>query len=237
MESETFKPFGVYKKIFAIMSAIDRLQKDDEIKYKSRDGRVTSYRGLSEEKVTTIVREKMVENRLIVIPISQTQGRIEQKDISTVDTMYRFIDIDDGSYIDAASSGMGYDSQDKAVGKAMTYAYKYLFLRSFAIPTGEDPDKISSSEIDDKRDDKKTPPKQSAQTSPPVQKHYDGDLYSQTIMLFNEAQNGTPLFSNADRMEMKRQLDAVAKDADKLREYHETLLRTVDERKTKMVGG
>ena len=30
----------------------------------------------------------------------------------------------------------------------MTYAYKYMLLRIFAIPTGEDPDKISSAETD-----------------------------------------------------------------------------------------
>ena len=48
------------------------------------------------------------------------------------------------------SSGTGVDTQDKGVGKAMTYAYKYLLLRTFAIPTGEDPDKISSAELDDR---------------------------------------------------------------------------------------
>ena len=32
----------------------------------------------------------------------------------------------------------------------MTYAYKYMLLRTFAIPTGEDPDKVSSAELDDK---------------------------------------------------------------------------------------
>ena len=31
----------------------------------------------------------------------------------------------------------------------MTYAYKYLLLRTFAIPTGEDPDKIASAEYDE----------------------------------------------------------------------------------------
>lgn len=33
----------------------------------------------------------------------------------------------------------------------MTYAYKYMLLRTFAIPTGEDPDKISSEELDTKQ--------------------------------------------------------------------------------------
>lgn len=32
----------------------------------------------------------------------------------------------------------------------MTYAFKYMWLRTFALPTGEDPDKISSAELDEK---------------------------------------------------------------------------------------
>lgn len=32
----------------------------------------------------------------------------------------------------------------------MTYAFKYMWLRAFALPTGEDPDKISSAELDEK---------------------------------------------------------------------------------------
>ena len=31
----------------------------------------------------------------------------------------------------------------------MTYAFKYMWLRTFAIPTGEDPDKISSAQLDE----------------------------------------------------------------------------------------
>ena len=53
-------------------------------------------------------------------------------------------------YIDIASCGDGADSQDKGSGKAMTYAFKYMWLRAFALPTGEDPDKISSAELDEK---------------------------------------------------------------------------------------
>ena len=40
----------------------------------------------------------------------------------------------------------------------MTYSYKYLLLRTFAIPTGEDPDKVSSAEIDSKQKPPAKPP-------------------------------------------------------------------------------
>ncbi|MNJ59800.1 ERF superfamily protein [compost metagenome] len=64
---------------------------------------------------------------------------------------YKIIDIETGNFEILASSGTGVDTQDKGVGKAMTYSYKYLLLRTFAIPTGEDPDKVSSAELDEKQ--------------------------------------------------------------------------------------
>lgn len=71
--------------------------------------------------------------------------------LTEVHTKYRIQNIDDiNDFIEVESNGTGVDTQDKGVGKAMTYAYKYMLLRTFAIPTGEDPDKISSAEIDSK---------------------------------------------------------------------------------------
>lgn len=65
--------------------------------------------------------------------------------------MYRLVNVENPEeYIDIASCGDGADSQDKGSGKAMTYAFKYMWLRAFALPTGEDPDKISSAELDEK---------------------------------------------------------------------------------------
>ena len=133
----------VHKKILDVMKDIEYLSKDDTISYGT-----TNYKGLSEGKVTAVVRESMVRHGLIVFPIKQEHKR--EGNLSTVDVTYRFVDTEDDSFIDAVSSGTGVDTQDKGVGKAMTYAYKYLFLRTFALPTGEDPDKISSEELDDR---------------------------------------------------------------------------------------
>lgn len=139
---------GIYKKILNVMEDVEYLAKDDRIKYDGRDGKRTEYPGLSEEKVTRVIREKLVKYNIVVFPIKQDHRR--EGTLSTVDVTYRFVDVQDGSYFDAVSSGTGSDTQDKGVGKAMTYAYKYLWLRTFAIPTGEDPDKVSSAELDDK---------------------------------------------------------------------------------------
>jgi len=135
---------GIYKKILQVMEDVEYLTKDDTISYKD-----VHYKGLSEEKVTRTIRDKLVKYNIVVFPIAQSHHR--EGTLTTVDVTYRFVDVEDGSYFDAVSSGTGSDTQDKGVGKAMTYAYKYLWLRTFAIPTGEDPDKVSSAELDDKQ--------------------------------------------------------------------------------------
>lgn len=135
---------NIYEKISAIMREIQYLAKDDMVEFGS-----TRYKALSEEKVTTVMREQLLKHNLVVYPISQTASRVGN--ITHVDVVYRLVNVEDpGEYIEIASCGDGADSQDKGSGKAMTYAFKYMWLRTFALPTGEDPDKISSAELDEK---------------------------------------------------------------------------------------
>jgi len=134
---------NIYQKIAEVMKDVQYLCKDDHVKFGSTD-----YKAISEEKVTTTVRESLLKNGMVIVPVEQTHSR--EGTLSTVDVSYRIQNIEDPlDFIIAKSSGTGADTQDKGVGKAMTYAYKYLLLRTFAIPTGNDPDKISSAQLDD----------------------------------------------------------------------------------------
>jgi hypothetical protein len=142
--SETKPVLNLYQKISRVMKDVEYLSKDDKVEFNN-----TKYKAISEEKVTSTVRESLIRNGLIILPIEQSHKR--EGTLSTVDTKYKIIDIDTGEFEIIVSSGTGADTQDKGVGKAMTYSYKYLLLRSFAIPTGEDPDKISSAELDEKQ--------------------------------------------------------------------------------------
>ena len=140
---------NIYQKIAEVMKDIQYLCKDDHVQYGQ-----TNYKAVSEEKVTSTVRESLINNGIVIVPVEQSHHR--EGTLSTVDVAYRIQNIDDiEDYVIAKSSGTGADTQDKGVGKAMTYAYKYLLLRTFAIPTGEDPDKISSAELDKKQADAK----------------------------------------------------------------------------------
>lgn len=135
---------NIFQRISAVMQDVQYLAKDDQIEFGK-----TKYRAISEEKVTTIIRKSLITHGIVIVPVKQEHSK--DGVLTTVDVTYRIQNVEDESdYIEAVSSGTGVDTQDKGVGKAMTYAYKYLLLRTFAIPTGEDPDKISSAELDDR---------------------------------------------------------------------------------------
>lgn len=151
------KELNLYQKIHAVMQDVGYLQKDDAIEFGK-----TSYKAISEEKVTSTVRESLLKHGLVIMPIEQEHSR--EGTLSTVNTKYKIVDIESGQYEIIVSSGTGADTQDKGVGKAMTYSYKYLLLRTFAIPTGEDPDKISSAELDAKQS-KSTPSRGGGKTA------------------------------------------------------------------------
>lgn len=143
---------NLYEKIAAVMSDVAYLAKDDNV----ATGGGKSYKAISEEKVTSTVRASLLKNKLVILPIAQEHKREDERitdsygkekinRITTVNVTYRIVNTEKPEeYIDVPSSGTGVDTQDKGVGKAMTYAYKYMLLRTFAIPTGDDADKLSS---------------------------------------------------------------------------------------------
>lgn len=141
-EDMTNENRNLWQRISAVMGDIQYLAKDDRVRFGTTD-----YRAISEEKVTSTVRESLVKNGLVIIPFEQEHTKDGL--LTTVNVKYKIVNIDNPEeYEILMSSGTGTDTQDKGVGKAMTYAYKYMLLRTFAIPTGEDPDKISSEELD-----------------------------------------------------------------------------------------
>lgn len=134
---------NIYEKIAAVMQDVQYLAKDDNVSFGQ-----TNYKALSEEKVTVIMRHAMLKHKLVVFPVEQSATRTGN--ITHVDVKYRIVNIEGpADYIEVVSCGDGADTQDKGSGKAMTYAFKYMWLRTFAIPTGEDPDKISSAQLDE----------------------------------------------------------------------------------------
>lgn len=147
---------NVYQRIAEVMKEVEYLTKDDYVE----TGKGRGYKAVTEEKVTTAVRQAMIKHGIVIIPIGidrtttnetvvDKYGNQKTNHLVETENQYRIQNVDDpGDYVIAVSAGSGVDTQDKAVGKALTYSYKYLLLRTFAVPTGEDSDKVASAKID-----------------------------------------------------------------------------------------
>ena len=105
-----------------------------------------SYKGVSDKDVKNVVGKAMAKNGLAIIPIGidadtditkyQYQGKQKQQVFVKANTFYLLMHTS-GEWIRTVGLGHGIDSQDKAPGKATTYALKYNMLYSFAVSTGQ----------------------------------------------------------------------------------------------------
>ena len=141
----------VAKKISEVMKQVEYLKKDGKVAYGS-----TRYNYLSEEKITSEIRKAMADVGLIIYPAKmeivseqEVNTRSGKARVLNIVAAYHIKDIDSGEFIEIQTLGEGMDSGDKAIYKAMTGAYKYAQRQTFMIPTGDDPDKVSSDELND----------------------------------------------------------------------------------------
>ena len=169
--SDEVKALNVWEKISQISAEIEYLQKDDKVGFGNN-----SYKAISIEKVMTAVADKMNKYGVVIYPVEQEYSRKDEeviaKDgtvkinrISDVNVKYEIVNIHKpAEKIITVSSGTGVDTQDKGIGKAMTYAYKNMIIKLFAIATGDDTDKVHSDDYtkklmgEDKSSDKTISP-------------------------------------------------------------------------------
>ena len=131
------------EKILKIMDAVRYIQKDGKVDFGS-----TKYKYASESKITAVIREQLIQQKVTIFPIKTDYTK--NGNLTHIHAEYKITNAEDPEdYIIVHAEGDGADSQDKGSGKAQTNAYKYMLLRTFAIPTGDDPDQISSDELTD----------------------------------------------------------------------------------------
>jgi len=177
-EKKEVKAKGIYHAIANVMKEVKSIDKNLEV----GTGK-SSYKGVSDKDVKHIVGESMQKNGLIILPKSyettvnverwvdeetwngKTQVKQKQQVLVECKAMYELIHVDTGEKIEIPGYGHGIDAQDKAPGKATTYALKYALLYIFLIPTGsiDDADKEHSN---DKTTPKAKTPPQTANATP-----------------------------------------------------------------------
>lgn len=155
MEEETVKKLNIYQKMSLATSKIQTVTK----KLKVGEGTKGEYKAVSETDVLNAVKPIEVEVGIYSYPADRKllkEERVIFKNkygdtenfVIKLETTYRFVNVDKpDEFIDIKTYGDGVDSQDKAPGKAMTYADKYALLKAYKIGTGDDPDKNKSNKI------------------------------------------------------------------------------------------
>jgi hypothetical protein len=170
MENKT----ELYKAIASVMKDVKGIDKSMTIGTGSN-----AYKGISDKDVKSVLGKAMNEHGLIMLPKSyDTVMRLDRweevdpysksnpKDKKTkqsvfveVKAVYSLIHVETGQSVDIPAYGHGVDSQDKAAGKATTYAMKTAALYAFFVPTGaiDDTDNNHSNELETPKA-KTTPP-------------------------------------------------------------------------------
>lgn len=132
---------GIYKKMHAIMSEVNYIQKDKKNPH-------FGYSYASEAAIKDAMHGLFVKHGVLpqFSTVNQQIQEIRRDEKgkgryrTTLDLTYRFIDIEDGSSIEGVTAGAGVDDEDKGTYKAITGALKYCLTSQFIIPTGDDPE-------------------------------------------------------------------------------------------------
>lgn len=124
---------NIYQRLHEVMKAVSYVQKGD----KQVNGQ---YRFVGHDAVTGKVRPALIENGVLSVP--QNMRHSKEGNLTIVEMDIRFVNIDKpDDFLDVPSLGYGIDSQDKGVGKAISYAVKYALLKALSLETGDDPEK------------------------------------------------------------------------------------------------
>lgn len=121
---------NIYQRLHAAMGEVDYIQKE------KKQG--MRYSIVTHDAVTAKVRPILVKHGIVYYPLSI--HRTQNGNRTELDMTVRFVNVEDGDFIDVASGGYGLDDQDKGVGKAISYAVKYALLKALGLETGDDPD-------------------------------------------------------------------------------------------------
>ena len=141
--------------ILNVMKAVKGIEKNTTV-----GSGYASYKGVSDKDVKQTYSKAMQDNGLVILPISvedhtevnrwtAKDGKSKQSVFCSVKTKYLLLH-ESGESQEIAGYGHGVDSQDKAAGKATTYAMKYALLYTFMTPTGDidDSDTTHSNDIE-----------------------------------------------------------------------------------------
>ena len=149
---------NIFEKMSAVTAEITAVAKNLNVGWGKN-----SYKAVGEADVLAAVKPAEARHGVYSYPLSRSviesgvltstkpDGSETKQQFMRVETVYRFVNMEKPEeFIDITTYGDGVDSQDKAPGKAMTYADKYALLKAYKIITGDDPDQEYSKDLKEK---------------------------------------------------------------------------------------
>ena len=125
---------NIYQRMIQVMKEVEYIQKID----KAAKG--LPYKFISHDQVTGKLHMPMANAGIVAI--TSVVECIQDGNRTTVKIKLALVNADDSKdYIEVFSYGMGVDTQDKGIGKAISYATKYALLKCFMLETGDDPER------------------------------------------------------------------------------------------------
>ena len=130
---------AIFKKLLSLQQAVVGLTKD-------KTG--NSYQYVSGDKILSIVRPKMDELGLILVP-EVLESNFSREDYNTkngqksemfcsVKMRFTWVDADSGETLPCEWASSGMNAWDKGLGSALTYGERYFLLKFFHIATDRD---------------------------------------------------------------------------------------------------
>jgi hypothetical protein len=130
-------------KLADVMAAVSRIPKNGWNDFHK-------YHYATEADIADAIRGELASRHVCLVPsvesyeIREIPSKKAEKDsrfVTFLSMTFTFEDGETGQRIEKRWLGAGEDSGDKGVYKAMTGAEKYFLLKTFLIPTGDDPEK------------------------------------------------------------------------------------------------
>lgn len=119
------------------------------------------YAYVKEDDLVEAVRGKLSERGILLLPSVEHCSR--EDNLTTVILKFTFIDSETTQTYTAQWAGTGDDKGDKGLYKAYTGAVKYFLMKTFLIPTGDDPE-------GDEKTDKRVEKKGTSANKPPTER-------------------------------------------------------------------
>lgn len=124
---------SLVRKLAEVMAVVHRVPKNGYNSFQN-------YKYVMEADLSDAVRKELADRGVMVIPELVSHTRNEETFVDTVVMKFTFHDANTDETLSVTMPGTGHDKMDKACFKAITGATKYFLMKTFLIPTGDDPE-------------------------------------------------------------------------------------------------